>query len=119
MGLTYSLFNHTRREELSFSRMFGSKLRELAGNPATASATTWYLLQNLGDRIEFIIIDFGDAPRDYTDVTDAVVDQLIEAGILRDDGVCWRDDEDPELYLRALTNVWMDDAPPGDRAPPG
>jgi len=119
MGVTYRLFNHTKREELSFFRMWGSKLKELAGNPATASATTWYLLQNLGDQIEFIADDWGAPPIGYEDVTDAVIRQLIDAGILRDDGVCWQDEDEPDLFIRALTNVWMDGAPPGDRAPLG
>lgn len=77
-------------------------------------------MEHLGDRIEFLADGAGTAPADgYADVTEAVIEQLVAAGILRDDGVRWRDEDEPEIHWRALENVWMHNAPPGDRVPPG
>jgi len=54
MGVEYTLVNNTKKERVSFFRMEGAKMRELAGNPAQAAVTTWYLLNNQGDDIQFV-----------------------------------------------------------------
>jgi len=45
----------------------------------------------------------------YTEVTDQIIEQLVEAGILRDEGIAWADEAEPQaVYERAVRNVWMD-----------
>jgi hypothetical protein len=118
MGVGYILVNRTRAEVISFDHLPASKARELAGNPVSAAITTWYLLQHRGEQIGFVSDTDGDwpfpigGPADvaaYKEVTDEVVQHLIAANILRDDGIAWADKTEPDLvYIRALKNVWMD-----------
>jgi len=88
---------------------------EIAGDPAAAAVTTWYLLHHRRDTIAFVSDEVGDWPFPDTvpedlaqcrDVTDETIQALIAAGILRDEGYLWVDESDPTLYRRALRNVW-------------
>ena len=120
MGVGYTLVNQTKKERVSFIHIPASKARELAGNPVSAAITTWYMLENPGDNIAFVSDTYDDWPfptemvgnlSDYTDVTDDVVNSLIEAQILVDEGIAWADDREPDsIYMRALRNKWMDDS---------
>lgn len=115
MSVAYQLVNQTRREVGSFQHLGASPARELAGNSGSAAATTWYLLQRRGDAIAFVS-DLGEWPfasgrledvRSFTDVTEQVVTELIAAGVLADHGIRWVDEDEPEVYVRDLRNVWM------------
>jgi hypothetical protein len=117
MGETFFLVNLDKQESIEFSRIPACKMRELAGSTTAASITTWYLLNNRGDRIAFLSEYesehhlFGHVyPSStfyaYPDITDAVVEQLIKAGILRDAGVLWQDEDDNSLFFRDLRNIW-------------
>lgn len=118
MGVGYVLVNRSRAQFISFAHLPTSKVKELAGNSVSAAITTWYLLQNPGDEIAFVSDTDGRWPfskgiredlSEYEDVTDDVVQQLIDATILRDDGVAWADPDEPEtVYIRDLKNIWMD-----------
>lgn len=118
MGVGYFLVNYSKKELISYIHIGGTKARELAGDPVNAAMTTWYMLQNRGDSIAFLSDSdnewfFPEGSRDeglnYYDVTDEVVNSLIEAGILIDLGVSWADDDEPDkIYVRALKNVWME-----------
>lgn len=118
MGVGYLLVNHTRREQVRFAHLPASTATELAGNPIPAAVTTWYLIRHSGEQIAFVSDTYGDwpfpsgSPADvagYPDVTDDIVTQLIEARILRDDGIAWADETEPQaVYMRALKNVWME-----------
>ena len=118
MGVGYMLVNHTRGEVIRFAHLPASKAWELAGNPVTAAVTTWYLLHHPEDRVAFVSDTYGDWPFPsgsqadlcaYPDVTYRVVCELVEAGILRDEGIAWADEESPQtIYERALRNVWME-----------
>jgi hypothetical protein len=117
MGTWYTLVNQTRREMIGFGHIPANKKKELAGNPVAAAIIAWYLLEHAGDRIAF----FGDdgewpfgagSPDDLTtfaEVTDRTVEQLVATGILRDDGRDELDDDDPDVYMRKLRNIWMGD----------
>ena len=89
--------------------MNACKRRELAGNNATASMTTWYMLNNLGDDILFV---GDDEERDkkyinYIDKTDEVLECLIEEEILKDYGFIYKDEDEPEsVYIRDIRNIW-------------
>jgi hypothetical protein len=117
MGETFHLVNLDKQESILFSKIPAAKMRELAGSIAAASITTWYLLNNRGDRIAFLSeyeseyhlfgqTYLSSAFDNYPDITDAVVEQLISAGILHDAGVLWKDEDDSNLIMRDLRNVW-------------
>lgn len=118
MGVGYTLVNHTKREQLAFTHIAALKMRELAGNPASAGLISWYMLNNIGDEISFAPDQYYTWPFPsvsveevcaYTDVTDRVVDELIAAEILRDHGRCYEDEDEPDtVFTRDLRNVWME-----------
>jgi hypothetical protein len=117
MGVYYYLVNQSKKEIISFCHIPAWKKRELAGNPISAAIVTWYMLENIGDTISFIgdtddrwpfkngsVIDL----REYSEVTDKIVDGLIKASIIKDEGRLVIDDDEPEFYERILKNVWFD-----------
>jgi hypothetical protein len=118
MGVMYELVNLDKHERLSFEGVdTGTKMRELSGTVVSANLVTYYLLKNTGDRIAFVDDSspaatlFGQEYTDkslfsaYTDVTQALIEELIGQGILRDDGIRWVDEEE-QLFFRDLSNVW-------------
>lgn len=117
MGVEYSLVNISKREYISFEHMAGSKARELAGNPAQAAVVTWYLLHNQGDAIQFVSDTYGEWPfssgqpsdiSQFKDVTSTYIDQLIQQGILKNEGMVYQDEEEPDsIYILKLTNIWL------------
>lgn len=118
MGVGYELLNQSKRERISFIHIPATKKLELAGNPVSAAIVTWYMLENAGDRIAFMSDTHDDWPfpegvrsefHSYTDVTDRVVSQLVEAGIVRDCGFSYVDPDEPDtVFMRDLRNVWME-----------
>ena len=117
MGTPYELVNITKKEIVSFFRIPASKARELAGNPVSSAITTWYLLTHLGDQITFMSTQEPIWPlesgsiRDvdeFTDVTDQIVEELIQNKILVDEGKVFYFDDEPEIYDRKLRNIWME-----------
>ena len=119
MGVGYYLVNATKREQVGFLHIGASTARELSGNPAASAVTTWYLLQNAGDEIHFVSDTDGDWPfascteqtaRDFPDVTDQVIQALLDNEVLADHGTLYSDPSDPDrLFLRDLRNAWMPD----------
>lgn len=116
MSVTYQLVNVTKRERIIFDRLPVWTILEITGNPASAAIVTWYLFQNSGDRIGFVPIEYEEWPfetgsyeesNDYVDVTNVYLDQLIDAGILRDNGIEFQDEIDPDIYTRDIRNAWM------------
>jgi hypothetical protein len=116
MSVGYFLINATKRERVLFVHVAASTQRELAGLPAAAAITTWYLLKHSGDEIAFISDTngewpFGDGNRPdlstYLDVTDKVIEELITVGVLAEDEPEVFDPADPNVYMRRLRNVWM------------
>ncbi len=116
MGATYILVNLDKEEQISFLHINASKMRELADVSASASITTWYLLNNRGNRITFLS-DYESEYHlfgkfyhrsdfySYKDVTDEIVEQLIKAEVLRDAGILWMDEDDSNSYVRDLRNT--------------
>ena len=110
MGTTYTLVNETKKECITYAHLPASGAREIAGCPAAASISTWYLLRNLGDTIRFVSDqDPMRDPSSYDEVTDQMVDQLISEGTLRDDGYIYQDEDDPEaIFVKQYTNIWSE-----------
>jgi hypothetical protein len=115
MGVGYILANQTKKEQVIFAHIPASMKRELAGCPISAAITTWYLLEHPGDSIAFVSDTYGEWPfksgsyidlSSYKEVTDSVVTSLIEAGILQDEGREIFDENEPDIYVRKLRNIW-------------
>lgn len=116
MGVGYTLVNQTKKEKISFLHIPAKTARELAGNPTSAAMIVWYMLENRGDNIAFVSDTYDDWPfpgdykqlSGYVEMTDKVVDSLIAAEILVDEGIAWADEDEPDkIYIRALRNKWM------------
>jgi hypothetical protein len=119
MSVGYYLINKTKKEQVTFSHLPAETARELTGNPVTSAITTWYMHKNLGDEISFIPDQYCeneyslkgaslDEILDYDDVTNLLIEDLISLGILKDNGVEHLFDDEPEVYIRRLENIWMD-----------
>jgi hypothetical protein len=115
MGVGYCLVNYTKKEWLVYLHIGAQKAFELTHNPVSAAITTWYLLQNSGDNISFVSDTYDDWPfpdgsqndlKDYQEVTDRVVDEMIENGILIDEGRKVFCEDEPDIYIRKLKTVW-------------
>ncbi len=115
MATWYSLVNFTKTEAIFFTHVPALTKRELAGNPVAAAITAWYLLEHRGDSIAFVADHEGDWPfpsgspsdlEHFKDVTDEVIEGLIAAGILQDNGRTVFDEDEPDVYTRQLQNVW-------------
>jgi hypothetical protein len=115
MGVGYRLVNYTKKEWLVYSHIGTDKTLELAVNPVSAAITTWYALQNLGDAISFVSDTYHDWPfptgsqsdlKDYQEVTDRVVNEMIEGGILIDEGREVFCEDEPDAYIRKLKTIW-------------
>lgn len=117
MGLDYDLINIDKKERLTFAKIeSGTKKRELAGTVISSSLVTFYMLTNLGDRITFIDdcsekhFVFGetltcDVIDQYEDITEQIVEQLIQEDIYVNNGKIWIDEEEG-LYFHDLNNTW-------------
>ena len=119
MGVGYTLVNYTAKEQVLFAHVPASTARELAGQPAAAAITTWYLLTHGNHRVAFVSDTYDDWPfpggsradlAHYPDVTSVVIEELVHAGILKNRGVAWADEDEPEtVYELDLRNCWADD----------
>jgi hypothetical protein len=117
MGATYFLVNRTKREYIAYSHVAASTKREIAGNGIAASITAWYLLGHRTDSVVFCSDedahpfqggDWDDLDQ-YDEVTDRVVAELMDAGIFEDQGRQVFSEDEPDVYLRRLRNIWMED----------
>ncbi len=115
MAEEFILINQSKKEQVSFIHLNGSKMSELSRNPAQSAIVTWYLLNNQGDQIQFISDssdywpfntgNYNDAFL-YPDITDELISILIQNNILKDNGLLYVDKDDPEsIYIRDITNA--------------
>lgn len=119
MGISYILVNQTKKEKIDFTHLPVSTLKEIAGNPASSAIVAWYLANNQGDDIQFVSGTYDDWPfksgkrnddLNYPDKTEELIATLIDEGILKDVGIRYKDEDDPEnIYIREIINVWLDD----------
>jgi hypothetical protein len=115
MSVGYYLINKTKKEQITFSHLPAETAREVTGNPVTSAITTWYMLKNLGDDISFIPDQCyeNEYPlkeiSNYEDVTNLLIEDLINLGILKDNGIEHIFEDESEIYIRRLESVWMDE----------
>ncbi|TGL31321.1 hypothetical protein EHQ52_15400 [Leptospira koniambonensis] len=94
---------------------------EICGNPASASMVAWYLFNNPASRIAFCPDHINESYPEwplpgvswddiltYRDLTEEILSVLINKGILRDNGIRYQDEEDPEVYLKDIKNIWAE-----------
>lgn len=117
MGVGHILVNIDKKQQVGFYNVdTGTKLRELSGTVIASTIVTYYLLTNTGDRIGFIndtedsfIVCGKNYKSDYfinfVDVTENIIEELIEEGIIKDNGILWIDKEN-NLFNRDLINIW-------------
>lgn len=118
MGIQYIVANFTKKEIIGFKNLISPKKEELAGSSVISSIVCWYMLKNIGDYISLIPDQFSE--RDwhfpvlfgeiikYNDVTDKVIEELFKNEILEDKGILYQDEDNPDIYIRDLKNIWED-----------
>ena len=117
MGIGYHLVNWTKKEWILYEHIGASTARELAGDPAAAAITTWYLLTHLDDRVAFVTDSYDDWPfpdgskadlASYREVTAEVVDERVANRVLIDEGRVVLFEDEPAIYIRKLRmNGWV------------
>lgn len=117
MGVGYILVNLDKREQIGFHQInTGTKLQELVGTDIASTIVTYYLLTNTGDRIGFINDTYDSFMvcgqkyeaqyfYDFEDVTHEVVEELIQKGMVKDNGIIWIYEEE-NIFVRDLVNAW-------------
>ena len=83
MGVEYILINETKKEQITFIHLNGSKKSELAGNAAQSAITTWYLLSNQGDQIQFVSDTYDDWPFQTSHMMIGLFKQVVRICIVR------------------------------------
>ncbi len=76
------------------------------------------MLKHKGEAVSFVsdteeesklLLEIKSDIKNYKEVTNETVDELIHEGILLDEGIEWADEKNPkEIYIRSLRNIWMD-----------
>lgn len=119
MGVGHCLINNTKKEKISFFHLPAETASEITGNPVTSAITTWYLIKNSGDEIGFVPDQYYDEDwpykgiswteiNDYKDVTDDIISELLNINVLKDIGVEFYDEDDPNVFIRVLKNIWIE-----------
>lgn len=116
MGTTYALVNMTRRERIDFRNIGADTATEIAGHPIASAIVSWYMLLHRDDDVRFVgdteeaeEEQAGGETHAFIEVTDRIVTELVERGILEDHGILWRDEHEPEIHTRDLRlRIWFD-----------
>lgn len=48
-----------------------------------------------------------DEIKTYQDLTEDSIRELIQKGILRDDGILYQDPEEPKIFVKDIKNIWL------------
>lgn len=114
MPASQTLFNRTKKQYLLFARLPFSKPNEIYASDVACLMITWYVLENSGDDILFVpdhegykstIEPFKHNISEYIEVTDHIVDALIQKGSIIDKGILWIDEDDTNIYERNLVKA--------------
>ena len=89
-----------------------STMNEITGNKVSAYIVEWYKGQNPGDEIDFVSDTYDDWPfshgnrenlQSYNEITEDVVSTLLKEGVIIDNGITWRDEDEPDkIFIRDL-----------------
>jgi hypothetical protein len=118
MSVGFFIVNTTKKEVINFAHLPASTQRELAGCIASAAVTTWYFIKNRGDNISFVSDTYNDWPFsgiknseviNYRDVTEAILEELIQEKILKENGFLYQDVDEPNIFIKDYINIWNKD----------
>ncbi|WLQ13547.1 hypothetical protein O5O45_27855 [Hahella aquimaris] len=124
MSVGYEHINQTKKERITFAHLPVSTQNEIVGHPVSATMVCWYLMNNIGDDIQFVSDTYDDWPfrsgqrKDYLaypDRTDAIIATLVQEGVLQEDGVLYLDKDEmwtktnliPYTSGRCATSGWI------------
>lgn len=118
MSIGYCLINKTKKQKITFVHLPANTDKELTGNPVTSAITSWYLIKNSGDEIGFVTDQYygqdfpskdisWDDINGFKELTDDIINELIKLQILIDYGIEIFDENEPDVYVRRLKNVWL------------
>ena len=119
MSIGYCLINKTKKEKITYFHLTADTAKELTGNPVTSAITSWYLIKNSGDEIGFVPDQYYEEHWPYKDVswediiyyrdlTDDIINELIDLKILIQVGVNLFNKDEPDVYVRRLKNIWLE-----------
>jgi hypothetical protein len=112
MSVSYELINGTKQERISFIHLPACTKNELVGCDISASLTTLYMLENIGDNIYFLSDQNNREINSYPDVTFEYIKILLDKKIYRDEGFLYVDeDESKSVYIKKYRNIWYEDSP--------
>ena len=87
-------------------------MNEITGNEVSAYIVEWYKGRNPSDEIDFVSDTYDDWPfsqgsrdnlQNYNEITEDVVNTLLNEGALIDNGITWRDEDEPDkIFIRDL-----------------
>lgn len=87
-------------------------MNEITGNKVSAYIVEWYKSRNPCDEIEFVSDTYDDWPfsqgsrdnfQSYNEITEDIVSMLLKEGVIIDNGITWRDEDEPDkIYIRDL-----------------
>ncbi|MEO1580213.1 MAG: hypothetical protein AAFR91_00095 [Pseudomonadota bacterium] len=110
------LCNATKKEIVSFDHLSAYSPREITGSSISSPVVVWYLHRNRGDKITFLG-DYDDPSSlpfslkiedvlNWPDRTKDVIGELVDMRILSDHGILYPDDEETDLFIYDLRNIW-------------
>ncbi|NVJ61915.1 MAG: hypothetical protein HWE27_16105 [Gammaproteobacteria bacterium] len=89
-----------------------STMREILMHPVSSYIVDWYKKQYPHDDIDFVSDTFDDWPfetgsredlANYEEITDELLDTLVEQGVIIDNGFEWQDKDEPDtVFIRDL-----------------
>lgn len=107
MPVSYTLLNHTKKQMIDFSGIGVSSKREISGHLVASTLITWYLFDCSRDNIEFVSEhDWKNEYNQYTEITNHLIDELIEAQILTQYEPYYIVDDDGDILYRNVKNTW-------------
>lgn len=106
----FNLVNRSRKEYINYHHLGANSWRELSGSIAAAAITTWYMIKYRHDDV-FFVSDYEDEEAQaetntFREVTDEVINELIEERVLKEEERHVFDPEDADGYYRRFRNIW-------------
>jgi hypothetical protein len=120
LRLAYCLINITKKQKIVCRHLPIDTAKEWIGSPIAGSITTLYGINNSGDEIGFISEKYDEKAWpyykgitwediiSYRDVTEEVINELQDMKILMDKGKEIFNEDEPDIYIKRLENVWVE-----------
>ncbi len=111
MPAAQTLLNRTKKEYLLFAHLPFSKPNEIYVSDVACLMITWYVIENSGDdmlfipdydRYDSVLKPFYHTINEHIEVTDSIVNSLVQKGLIIDNGILWTDEDYSNIYERNL-----------------